>query len=81
MNKGNIITDTQIKNIPDIFKSNISPLKINDLNIFPKGELYYRGIASDHLDSGNNFTGLTDGGGPYVATFGGSRILSLDAEL
>jgi DNA-directed RNA polymerase beta subunit len=55
MNKGNIITDTQIKNIPDIFKSNISPLKINDLNIFPKGELYYRGIASDHLDSGNNF--------------------------
>ena len=33
------------------------------------------------LDSGNNFTGLTDGGGPYLATFGGARILSLDAEL
>ena len=33
------------------------------------------------LNSGANFTGLTDGGGPYLATFGSARILSLDAEL
>jgi len=28
-----------------------------------------------------SFSGLTDGGGPYVATFGSARTLALDAEL
>lgn len=41
--------------IPDIFNSDNPPLVVDDLNILPKAELFYRGIFSDHLDSGNDF--------------------------
>lgn len=42
-------------NEPPIFNTDKSPIDSDDLHVFPEAEIFYRGIFSDHLYSGDNF--------------------------
>lgn len=41
--------------VPDYLEEKKVPFDVNDLNIIPISELNYKGICSDHLNSGNEF--------------------------
>ena len=52
MNNNELNESDEFSTAPEYLSSDKPPFLNDDLNVFPKGEVFYRGIASDHLSSG-----------------------------